>query len=510
MPHFAATTIGCKVNQYETQAVLVLLARAAADGSAARANVQIVNTCCVTSAAAAKSRGAIRQAVRRQPDADLLILGCAATSSAQALRDAARRAGCTGRILVVGHRDDVAERVRRLVAGLDPGDDAASVSLNSERRAEVEVGPGRTPGELARGGETPLRQAASVSGASVQVGIPCNTERSSNHIQPFVDAGVKGNVGTSGLPAIDHFAGHQRAFVKVQDGCDAACTYCVVSRLRSAVWSRPADDVAEEVARLVAAGHREIVLCGISLGAYGQTTAVRKRWTGPSALPELLARVAATAGLWRVRLSSIEPGDVTEALIEICRNLPAIAPHLHIPLQSGSPAVLKRMNRQYAPDDFLRAVDRLRGAFDRPAITTDILVGFPGETDEDFAATMDLAARSAFSRIHIFPFSPRRGTPAWSWRGETPPDEVVKDRCHRLAELASRLADACRRSFLGETVEVLTEAPYRRTPRGCSRGLTDRYLDVTFPDANLSPGRIVPVRVEAVTPDGLRGVRADS
>lgn len=248
-------------------------------------------------------------------------------------------------------------------------------------------------------------------------------------IQPRPASNVKHNLGAAGLPEIEHFAGHQRAFVKVQDGCDAGCTYCVVPQVRARVWSRPSGEVLHEVETLVANGHKEIVLCGVFLGAYGRATTVRSRWDAPSALPDLLRRVAGTAGLWRVRLSSLEVGDVTDELLDVFGDCPAVAPHFHLSLQSGSEKVLRRMNRRYAPRQFLDAVGRIRARLERPAVTTDVIVGFPGETDEDFEATMHLARRAAFSRIHIFRFSPREGTPAWQWRSQGPPAEIVKARC---------------------------------------------------------------------------------
>ncbi len=316
-------------------------------------------------------------------------------------------------------------------------------------------------------------------------------------------------MGAETLESIRVFAGRQRAFVKVQDGCDAFCTYCIVPHLRRRVWSRPGDEVVAEVEALVAGGHREIVLCGVSLGAYGQPTTDRARWTSPPALGGLLRRVAEVDGLWRVRLSSLHPADVTDELLAVFAECPTVAPHLHLPLQSGGDRVLERMNRRYTAAEFLAAVAAFRGILDRPAVTTDVIVGFPGEDEQDFQATLDVAAEAGFCKIHVFPFSPRRGTPVWPQRQDAPPTDVVKARCRRLTQLEGQLARAFRAAFIGRTVEVLAERPNTRTPRGFGRGLTDRYVEVTFPAGDARPaelaGRILRVRITGPATTGLAG-----
>jgi threonylcarbamoyladenosine tRNA methylthiotransferase MtaB len=250
------------------------------------------------------------------------------------------------------------------------------------------------------------------------------------------------------------------------------------------------------------------VLCGVFLGAYDQPTTIRRKWTRPSALPELLRRVAQTPGLWRVRLSSLEPGDVTDELLKIFRDCPTVAPHLHLPMQSGSDHILKRMNRQYSREQFLDAVRRVRETIDDAAITTDVVVGFPGESEADFADTLEIARQSEFSKIHIFPFSPRPGTAAWNWRKEAPPSEVVKTRCAKLAELERELAENFRKKFIGRTVEALVEQPNSKTPPACARGLTDRYIEITFPKnaGEDLTGKIARLRIERLSNGGLVGV----
>jgi threonylcarbamoyladenosine tRNA methylthiotransferase MtaB len=311
------------------------------------------------------------------------------------------------------------------------------------------------------------------------------------------------------LEGIDGLDGRQRAFVKVQDGCDAFCTYCVVPFTRSRVWSRRDADVLDECRRLVAAGHREIVLCGVFLGAFGRATARRRRWPVdvPAPLAGLVAAVADIPGLWRFRLSSLEPGDLSDELLEVCRSSPKFAPHFHLPLQSGSSRVLRGMNRQYDADDYAVAVDRARAAIDRVALTTDVIVGFPGESDDDFAATLAMARRAGFAKIHAFPFSAMGPAAAWQWRHEAPPPEVVRRRMSDLSEVEAATARQYRRLFVGDIMEALVERS-RSAGRGQAVAMTDRYFRVSFdapPGRGVLPGDLVRLKVTDATSERVEG-----
>ena len=206
-------------------------------------------------------------------------------------------------------------------------------------------------------------------------------------------------------------------------------------------------------------GHKEIVLTGIFLGAYGQDTARRRHWDSSRAdgLANLLDQVARVPGLCRVRLSSFEPGDVTDRLLDVFCEHENIAPHLHLPLQSGSDRILKRMCRQYRLDDFRRSVEKLTSRLDRPAITTDLIVGFPGETENDFAATRAVMRQVGFAKSHIFPFSPRKGTAAALMTPRVPA-AVAKERSRILQEEDARLQEAFRNRFRGEKATVIVES----------------------------------------------------
>jgi threonylcarbamoyladenosine tRNA methylthiotransferase MtaB len=468
---FSLTTLGCKVNQYDGQAVAALLGRSGLLPAAGQdADLLVINTCCVTGAAMRKSRQAIRRAVRDRPAAAVLVLGCYGDYDRQAIRAVLAECGVSsGASLIAGHHGDLAADIPRFVEGL-------------RRRAALPA-DGAAADEPALAGTIRTRRLAAVK---------------------------RGAPGAANLPPIDGFPSRQRAFVKVQDGCDAFCSYCIVPYTRPVVRCRREEDILQECRALVAAGHKEIVLCGVFLGAFGRDTAVRSRWGGKaSVLPRLLRRVAALEGLWRVRLSSLEPGDLTDDLLAALRDLPAAARHLHLPLQSASARVLRLMNRQYSPDEYYRTVDRLRSTLDRPSLTTDVIVGFPGEAPEDFQMTLAAARYAGFAKIHAFPFSAIRGTAAWDRRAGAASPAVVRERMAELAAVERELAAAYRRQFVGETMEGLVERARASSP-GLRQAMTDRYLRVEFaaPPRRLT-GQIVRFGIDGVSEGGLTGTLAE-
>ncbi len=388
-------TLGCKVNQYETQYVQEMLEGAgyvaAAEGEPA--DLCVVNTCTVTAEGDAKGRQLVRRLHRENPAAALVVMGCYAT------------------------RDP--ETVRRL-----PG--VASVITDKERLAEG--------------------------------------------LRPY---------GVAAAPAgISRFDGHQRAFVKVQDGCLLNCSYCIIPAVRPVLRSRPPEVIEEEVGRLVAAGYREVVLTGIHLGHYGIDLSRGRPKAAWIRLWHLLERLAALPGDFRIRLSSLEAAEARDDLVRVLRDCPQICPHLHLCLQSGSDRVLARMKRRYRSEGFLERCRRIRAALDRPALTTDVIVGFPGETDADFEATCRVVREAGFAKVHCFTYSPREGTPAAAWNEAVPPT-VVRTRRQRLQELGDELADAYARSLLGRRLDVLVEtADLDRL--GLVRGTACRAVTVAF------------------------------
>ncbi|MGA2064119.1 MAG: MiaB/RimO family radical SAM methylthiotransferase [Thermoguttaceae bacterium] len=384
MPLLKTVTLGCKVNQYETQylreGLECLGYREAREDEPA--DLCIVNTCTVTVEGDAKNRKLIRRIARQNPAAEVVVMGCYATRAP--------------------------EEVARL-----PG------------VAEVITDKRQLPAWLAGRGL----------------------------IAPPV--------------GISTFAERHRAYVKVQDGCSMECSYCIIPRVRPVLWSRPQPEILDEVGRLVAAGHREIVLTGIHLGHYGADLA------GGWNLARLVRDVVRQPGEFRVRLSSLEGAEVTDELLSVLGEHPErVCPHLHVPMQSGSDAVLCRMRRQWPAERLITRLCRVRSALDRPALTGDVMVGFPGETEADFLATCRAVEAAGFSKLHVFRFSPRQGTEAAAMPNRVP-GQVQRERAARLAELGDHLRGEYLRSLAGRRLQVLVEGPATkpekgdRVPSGC-------------------------------------------
>jgi threonylcarbamoyladenosine tRNA methylthiotransferase MtaB len=408
-------TLGCKVNQYESQYVKEALEaggyREAGPGE--RADLCVINTCTVTAEADAQGRQTIRRLARDNPGAAVVVLGCYATREP--------------------------ETVARL-------DGVTHVIADKTRLAEG--------------------------------------------LRPF---------GVTAMPAgVRRFDGHLRAFVKVQDGCLLNCTYCIIPHVRPALRSRGPDEIAAEVAGLVEAGNQEIVLTGIHLGHYGIDRSRGRPRAAWCRLWHLLERLDRLPGHFRVRLSSLEAAEVRDDLVRALAGSRRVVPHLHLCLQSGSDRILMRMRRRYRTAGFLERCRRLRQALDAPAFTTDVIVGFPGETDEDFEATCRVVREVGFARVHVFPFSARRGTPAASYPDPVPPPVVARRR-ERLAALERELAEAYCRGLQGRRLGVLVEGAAPGRP-GHVQGTSCRHVPVAF--AGHAPallGRLVPVRAEGVS-----------
>jgi threonylcarbamoyladenosine tRNA methylthiotransferase MtaB len=541
MKTFYIQTLGCKVNQYETEQVAELLrSRGLEPSGAADADLRIVNTCSVTIQAASQSRQSVRQMVRgksrehpslssltpspAQPRASkprVVVIGCWATS------DKAEAAAMEGVDAVLTHQDDLAAELARLLALWQQQSlrQASNACATHACAIAAPTRPTNKDGWILKAGTAPDNRTGLNKSESVENVNEVSVENIGNNIASLaVTARPRTGPGATTLPLLgDHQTARQRGFLKVQDGCDAHCTYCIIPRLRSTLWSKPIDDAVEEARRLVDAGHVELVLTGIFLGAYGQPTALRRRQPSPQA-PPLAGLVDALCrnvpGLRRLRLSSLEPGDLCDELLASLRAYKQVVPHFHLPLQSGSDPILRRMNRQYTRSDFLAMIDRVTQAFDRPALTTDIIVGFPGETDGEFQRTLEVVEHARFIHIHAFPYSPRPGTAAARWTDQFVRGPVVNDRIDQLRHRAQEFSFKYRDQFLGQTVEVVTERD-----RDCGAGFPactsdvqagrpalqigsatlrtgrcERYFAVHFEAPDLSPGDLVPVRISRVTP----------
>lgn len=293
---------------------------------------------------------------------------------------------------------------------------------------------------------------------------------------------------------------HTRAFVKVQDGCDNRCTFCIITVARGAGRSRAIADVVREIQTLVEMGYREAVLSGVHLGSYGHD------WGDRAGLRHLVQAVLADTGLQRLRLSSLEPWDLEESFFRLWAD-PRLCPHLHLPLQSGCDETLRRMARRTSQAEFSALAGAARAAIPDLNITTDVIVGFPGETDEEFEASFDFIERMEFSHLHIFRFSPREGTVAARMPGQVDPRRV-QARSQRLHQLDARQQRAFHRRFLGQELSVLWETA-EPTPGGLLwSGLTPNYLRVfAFSEGELR-NRITPVRLSGLLPGGLMGEMA--
>lgn len=285
---------------------------------------------------------------------------------------------------------------------------------------------------------------------------------------------------------------HTRAFVKIQDGCNHFCTYCIIPASRGFPVSRDPDDILREIRSIAASGCTEVVLTGIHIGLYGRYA--------PLSLAELLRRISAVEGIRRIRFGSIEPFALEDDLLETLSSIPQFCPHLHLPLQSGSREILDRMHRGYTPEEYLALVGRVRSALGPDVhISTDLLVGFPGEDEAAFADSLALARECSFGKIHVFPFSPREGTAAFSLPLSVPGD-VLAERTHRALALGEELLEDYQRRWIGRTVSVLVEGA-----KGNSlSGLSPEYLRVSWRGDALS-GEERPVTISGIGADSLKG-----
>ena len=414
-------TLGCKVNQYETQLVKETLLsngwREAADGEAA--DLCVVNTCTVTEQGDKKGRQLIRRLARENPAGRTVVMGCYATREPTA----------------VAALPNVTEVV------------------------------------------TDKRE------------LPDLFDRMGLTVQP---SGISG------------FDGRQRAYVKVQDGCILKCTYCIIPAVRPGLRSRPPGDIEDEVRRLIDHGHREIVLAGIHVGHYGVETTRGKSGQTPFRLWHLFERLDRIRGDWRMRLSSIEAVEINDEFIAAAANCEHLCPQFHPSLQSGSETVLRRMRRRYSMAKFLEKLDRMRQRLDEPTFTTDVIVGFPGETDAEFEETLAACRAANFLKVHTFPFSARRGTPAASYPDQVGP-EVRKARCEQLAALERELAAEVCRPQIGRELEVLIEQP--AAAPDLFAGTDRRYIPVQLPAQAHEIGTLVRAVGVAATADGLRATR---
>ena len=418
-------TLGCKVNQYDSQAMLEIFERAGYQaGSFDEAcDVYVINTCTVTGTGDKKSLQAVRRARRLNPAAHIVVCGCMAQRDGEGLLEA------TGARLILGtaRRGEVVQLLHRAVA---------------ENRAICAV--------------TDVTRAA---------------------FEPLL---------------ITRQEGRTRAVLKIQEGCDRFCAYCIIPYVRGGIRSRGVAEVAEEARRLSEAGYREIVLTGIHLTSYGRD------FKDGTDLLSVIRAVHALPGVERIRLGSLEPVIATEAFAQALRALPKVCPQFHLALQSGSDSVLRRMRRRYDTAAFRESARALRAAFPGCALTTDVMSGFPGETQQEHEQSLAFCREMAFSRMHVFPYSERAGTPA----ADMPlavPRPLREERARQLIALGRGMAHAYALEQVGACRQVLFET----CENGISCGYTREYMRCEAPGDHC--GEMRSVRITGLAKDGFCG-----
>jgi len=498
----AIYTLGCKVNQYETQAMETELRRRGHDlvPFEGPADAYIVNTCTVTAVSDHKSRQAIRRARKSNPAALVAVCGCYAQTDPQAV-------AALG-VDLVGGAD-------RRLAFLDDLERLAEKKLMSTAKRQLSKNEAlfsKTEGKIQKSGgvsegvtppsvhPTPTLKIMSTEEEPIMSTKPENImSTEAKAPSPLVTTGDIMSARTfEALPA-GGLEGRTRAMLKVEDGCVNFCSYCVIPYARGPVRSLPLAQAVSEARRLMEEGYKELVVTGIEISSWGRDL------PGKPPLAELIEAICAAAPRCRVRLGSLEPRTVTEDFCRRLSGLHNLCPHFHLSLQSGCDATLKRMNRRYDTARYYESVTLLRQWFDRPGLTTDLIAGFPGETEAEFLETLAFLQKCAFSAVHIFPYSRRAGTPAASMPDQVPRREQ-EARCRRAAQTAARTRAAYLQTFVSQTLPVLFE----EEKEGFFRGYAPNYVEVRvpLPDGlhNISLHNIEkPVRITALAPDFLLG-----
>ena len=435
-------TLGCKTNSYETQAIKEQFEQAGFEIAefSERADVYVINTCSVTAVAAQKSRQMLHRAKKMNPEALVVACGCYAQEAADKLAE-------SGVDLVVG---------------------------NNEKAKTV---------ELVR----EYLQNQFRTGSRENIFLQDLTHCTDYEEQTITNAGD-----------------HVRAYVKIQDGCNRFCSYCIIPYLRGRSRSRKMDEILNEVKTLAGRGIREIVLTGIDISDYKQpeeeTAEHRNTKPGMSApdhLAELLFEIEEIEGIERIRLGSLEAGIITEAFLKQIKNSKKLCPHFHLSLQSGCDATLKRMNRDYTAAEFTESLKLIRDSFVHPAITTDVIAGFAGETEEEFEETKRFVKEAAFSEMHVFPYSRRKGTRADKMPGQLTKAEKAK-RAAELISIGKEMQLAFMEQFIGQEICILTEEAVSIEGKEYLLGFTPEYIKAAVPKEQAEVNKIVTLSPERI------------
>jgi threonylcarbamoyladenosine tRNA methylthiotransferase MtaB len=448
VPGFFVQSFGCRATQADGAVLERQLATRGLPvaASAQEADLVVLNTCTVTAAADQDARASIRRIHRENPGARIMVTGCYAQRAPQEL------AALPGVTWVVGNS-------------------------HKHRVAEIAAAHGPQNGSLQN--FVSLEKLALSAPAFTLVGdIFAHTE--------LIAAPVF---------AADAIAGKTRPNLKVQDGCDNRCSFCIIPSVRGQSRSMPLERVIEEANALVAAGYREIVLSGINLGRWGRDFQPQQRFE------QLLGALLEYSGIQKTRISSVEPMDWSDELIALVAGSPRIARHAHVPLQSGSDRILRRMHRKYRPWHYAEKIRNIHEAMPDAAIGADVMVGFPGETDELFEESRSFIERLPFTYLHVFTYSSRPGTPSAAMPDQVPV-HVARERNRVLRELAAEKNLAFRRKFLGQTLDVIT---LQAGGEGWTEALSDNYLKVKIAGHD-GPNTMMRIRIAGLEDDGLLGI----
>ena len=429
MKKAALHNLGCKVNAYETEAMQEMLERAGYEivPFSEGADVYVINTCTVTNIADRKSRQMLHRARKMNPDAVVVAAGC----YVQAQAEKQEIDPCIDIVLGNNRKSDLVKVLEEYW---------------QNRREEKE--------------QEPVRDLTDI-----------------NRTKEYEELGLT------------RPGDHTRAYIKVQDGCNQFCTYCIIPFARGRVRSRKANDVVQEVKGLAANGYCEVVLTGIHLSSYGID------FDGERHLLDLIRAVHGVEGIQRIRLGSLEPGIITEDFAEALASLPKMCPHFHLSLQSGCDATLKRMNRRYTSGEYLEKCRILRKYFDNPALTTDVIVGFPGETEEEFRQSFAFVDQVDFYETHIFKYSKRAGTKAAVMDGQVS-EQIKAERSQKLIGLGEKKRKAYEKSFIGKEVEVLIEEPAEIDGKMVMTGHTKEYMKIALEGKENLRNCVVKVQID--------------
>ena len=442
MKNVALHNLGCKVNSYELEVMQQKLREKGYNivSFDEVADIYIINTCTVTNIADRKSRQMLHRAKQKNPAAVVVAVGCYVQSGLDAIEK----------------------------------DDSIDLAIGNNRKKDI----------------VEILEEYLVSREDKTLGG--TTILDINHTHDYEEMQLK------------QTAEHTRAYIKIQDGCNQFCSYCAIPLARGRVRSRRTEDILREIQGMVAAGYREVVLTGIHISSYGVDFDQTPGEQGGSKLIDLIEQIHTTEGLERIRLGSLEPRIITAETAERLAALPKLCPHFHLSLQSGCDTTLIRMNRHYTTGEYYESVEQLRRVFDHPAITTDVIVGFPGETEEEFIQTRKFLEKVGFYEMHIFKYSRRNGTAAAKMPNQVS-EEVKADRSRALFELEHRQSREFRSRYIGRNAEVLLEETKSIQGKAYHLGHTRDYVKLAIPQngTETGSGRLETVAVKEFLADDI-------